>query len=425
MSVNSVNKRFARFVRMAGAINSAARDFLEKIDPALGPLRRLGAKFSVVTGEGRLVLMLAVAATILGWLYGWIELAVIGTSACCVLILAVLVTLGKMHYTANIEVDTTRVQVGDHLLGRLHLVNQGKRGLTGTVIELPVGRGTASFGVPALGHGETFNEVFSVPTIRRCVIPIGPVRSVKSDPLNCIRRVHNWSKVLEVFVHPRTVLLEGDPTGLLRDVEGVITRDLSSSDIAFHALRDYIPGDDRRAVHWRSTARTGRLIVRQFEETRKTHLLVVLTLNPDEYASETEFELAISAAASLMLQAGREGREASLVTQDGFVRGISPALLLDEFSRMEASPPGAQRLVSMTADAVAKTRGVTVACLVGGSVIKADELQLANSRIPAEIHRFAIRCNESEGTSLRRISAMTVFGIATLADLPRAMRGAR
>ena len=36
--------------------------------------------------------------------------------------------------------------------------------------------------------------------------------------------------------------------GVLRDIEGAVTQDLSSSDVAFHALRDYVPGDDRRAL---------------------------------------------------------------------------------------------------------------------------------------------------------------------------------
>ena len=35
------------------------------------------------------------------------------------------------------------------------------------------------------------------------------------------------------------------------DVEGVASEKLTSSDVSFHALRDYEPGDDRRAVHWR------------------------------------------------------------------------------------------------------------------------------------------------------------------------------
>ena len=77
------------------------------------------------------------------------------------------------------------------------------------------------------------------------------------------------------------------------------TTDLSSADVSFHALRDYVPGDDRRHIHWKTTARTNKLMVRQFEETRRAHLAISLSINTEEYASEDEFELAISAAASI------------------------------------------------------------------------------------------------------------------------------
>ena len=120
-----------------------------------------------------------------------------------------------------------------------------------------------------------------------------------------------------LYVHPRTTALDSDAIGFIRDVEGAVTQELSSSDVAFHALRDYVPGDDRRNVHWRSTARTGRLMVRQFEETRRAHLLVILDLDEAAYETDEELETAISCAASLIVATMREGREVSLVTQTG------------------------------------------------------------------------------------------------------------
>lgn len=44
----------------------------------------------------------------------------------------------------------------------------------------------------------------------------------------------------------------------------------------FHALRDYRPGDSPRWVHWRTSARRGALMVREFEEEPSENLLVVL-----------------------------------------------------------------------------------------------------------------------------------------------------
>lgn len=70
----------------------------------------------------------------------------------------------------------------------------------------------------------------------------------------------------------------------------------------FFGLREFRDGDDRRSVHWRSTARTGRMMVREYEEEaqRRTTIVVdnALPEEPDR-AMEDALEDAISLAASL------------------------------------------------------------------------------------------------------------------------------
>ena len=120
------------------------------------------------------------------------------------------------------------------------------------------------------------------------------------DPLGLVRRTVAWTERTELFVHPFTVSLESLGAGLLRDLEGTVTPDLSMSDLAFHALREYQPGDDRRYIHWRSSAKHDRLLVRQFLDTRRSHLAVVVDTSPEVYAGDADdVELAISCAASL------------------------------------------------------------------------------------------------------------------------------
>ena len=115
------------------------------------------------------------------------------------------------------------------------------------------------------------------------MVVVGPVRSVRGDPLSLLRRELVWTDATELFVHPRTVPLQGSAAGFIRDLEGQVSRSLTNSDVAFHALRGYVPGDDRRYVHWRTSARTGTLMVRQFEETRRSHLLVALSTAAGDY----------------------------------------------------------------------------------------------------------------------------------------------
>ena len=78
------------------------------------------------------------------------------------------------------------------------------------------------------------------------------------------------------------VPLDSLGAGLLRDLEGVATDAISQSDLAFHALREYVPGDDLRHVHWRSSAKAmgsggeNQLLVRQYLDTRRSHATIVV-----------------------------------------------------------------------------------------------------------------------------------------------------
>ena len=112
--------------------------------------------------------------------------------------------------------------------------------------------------------------------------------TVHGDPLGLVRRTVAWTERTELFVHPLTVSLESLGAGLLRDLEGTVTPDLSMSDLAFHALREYQPGDDRRYIHWRSSAKHDRLLVRQFLDTRRSHLAVVVDTSPEVYARDVD-----------------------------------------------------------------------------------------------------------------------------------------
>ena len=58
-----------------------------------------------------------------------------------------------------------------------------------------------------------------MPAKRRGVITVGPVRSVRSDPIGLIHRQREWTEPVELFVHPETVLLDTRSVGFLKDVE--------------------------------------------------------------------------------------------------------------------------------------------------------------------------------------------------------------
>ena len=168
---------------------------------------------------------------------------------------------------------------------------------------------------------------------------------MRSDPIGLLRREHAFADVHQLYVHPRTTVLPATSAGLIRDLEGSPTRRLVDSDMSFHAIREYTAGDSRRQIHWKSTAKTGRLMVRQYEESRRSRMAVVLAAAEAEFADAGEFELAVSSAASLGLRAVRDARDVAIVTGSeiprvvrGRLRAIthlpaaSPRAMLDAFS---------------------------------------------------------------------------------------------
>ena len=78
-----------------------------------------------------------------------------------------------------------------------------------------------------------------------------------------------------------------------------------------YSLRDYRPGDDRRMIHWRSTAKTGALVVRELEA--ETALDTRIVLVGDGARDGARLEAALSEAASLAAHLTRTDAAVELV----------------------------------------------------------------------------------------------------------------
>ena len=411
-----------RLASARGAAAGAARR-LEGA-PVLGPLLRGCARVAdAVTPLGRasavgLVLALACAAA-LHWLEAWGAALVLAA----LLAMGALAAVGLTTYRVSVELASTRVTVGDAALGQVVLTNPSARRVGASTVELPVGEGLAAFRVPRLGAGESHEEPFTIPTRRRGVVVVGPVTSIRGDWLGIVRRKQRWNEPVDLYVHPRTTALDSDAIGFIRDVEGAVTQELSSSDVAFHALRDYVPGDDRRNVHWRSTARTGRLMVRQFEETRRAHLLVILDLDEAAYGTDEELETAVSCAASLIIATMREGREVSLVTQTGAPPLTTAVRALDALTTLKAVADQ-ENLARLTRRAVAAVPQASVTALLTGSRTPAERIHRARVELPVSTQPLALRVDAAASLHSTPIADIRVLTVPRLDALPRAMRRA-
>ena len=200
---------------------------------------------------------------------------------------APLFLIGRTAYDVGLDLTRTHVVVGERAVGALTLANTGRRAILPSRVILPVGAGRGVFAVPRLPAGARPKS--SSPSRRSGAASCrsGPVSVVRGDPLGLFERVHRRNEPVDLFVHPQTVLFEGQSLGLPPRSRGPARPDLSPDDVSFHALREYQPGDDLRHVHWKSTARTGDVMVRQFEETRRSHFVIGLSRIPATTATQT------------------------------------------------------------------------------------------------------------------------------------------
>jgi uncharacterized protein (DUF58 family) len=361
------------------------------------------------------------ACAAVGWRLGWVELAAPGAALLLVLACAAVMTLGRSTYAVDLELSGSRVRVGERAVGRIAVRNTGRRRLLPAGVELAVGRGSARFPLPSLAPGAAHEDVFAVPTSRRGLVVVGPVRSVRGDPWGLVRRRVAWTEPVDLYVHPRTVPLPSGGQGLLRDLEGQATRTMSDSDLSFHTLRDYVPGDDRRHIHWRSSARLGSLLVRKFEDTRRSHTAVALALDPADYAGTEEVEVAVAVAASVALQALREEQEVTVLAGPGRVRTGSPVGLLDDCAALTAGPacPGTADLTGWVARQVPQA---SVVVLVTGSVPTPAQLRAHVLRVPLGVRTVVVACDEHAPAQVRTDGTLSLVRVPSLADLPRTMR---
>jgi len=412
----------------AAVWREASQTLAEWLTPLWKTVSRLWLAYvwpalSVVSILGWVVL----AATVLLWTagqsWGWQEAKSAALVAFLLFLFAVAFILGRSAYGVVLDMSRTRVAVGDDAVGSIAVSNTSSRPLLPADLELPVGSNTAVFHLPRMKPAQVHEDLFTIPTARRAVIVVGPVRSVRADPLHLLRRRVLWTDPVDLYVHPKTTPLSGSAAGFIRDLEGMPTTELSSADVSFHALRDYVPGDDRRHIHWKTTARTNKLMVRQFEETRRAHLAISLSINTDEYESEAEFELGISVAASIGRQAIREQRELDVLTQKGPLRCETGRNLLDDMTSIVGAPMRrtAVDLARTLADTVPNA---SVVFFVVGSGVTATQLRSAAASVPAGVRSLAVRVQAGAAAARANIADLTVLTIGDLDDLALVLRKA-
>ena len=401
-------KKLRQLVRHAWRALSARVQALPGYE---GVARWLGA----LTPVGWAVIAAMLAGTVAALAFGWLEGFIVAVMGLVALVVAVASVASPSPLSVSLRMKNDRIVAGQVAVGRVRVVNESGRRSGSTLVEVTIGRGSGEFLVPPISGNGTWNESFSVMTKRRGVINVGPARTVRMDGLGLLRRVRSWDDPILVHVHPPTVRFSFDATGMQMDVEGVASEKLTSSDVSFHALRDYEPGDDRRAVHWPSTARFGRLIVRQFEETHRSHHMVLLDTRVDAW-DRRSFETAVSVAASLALAGSGEARTVSMHTADEWIPTGSPMAMLDALSEMETSTRS--EFAGIVRRCIMERGGISVLSIVVGAGVDDEEAARLANIAPVDVVVSVIRVVPGRARRRRKITRGVIIDCPSLEDLP-------
>ena len=422
--------------RFEPQVRVAAGRWLETGRETAGRLRpvaaRMTAPLRVLTGSGRAVLLGSIATWVVADRFGWLELSAVAAAGLISLLLCAVFVLGRAPVRVEFLPERTRAVAGQSIEAGLVLTGRARGALLPVDLELPIGpagRQTAlPIPAPRLHRGRDVSldeldqdsdavAAASSPSARPP--PCGPIRS------GCCAAPCSGPQSWELIVHPRTVPLRPLDSGLLRDLEGRTADQISASDLEFHTLRDYVRGDDRRHIHWRSSARTASLIpggqrflVRQYLQTRNIHLLLVVDGDVAAYPDPDQFETAVGAAASVARQAIGDRIGATLVVADRTVRDLTDEdALFDACARAEFGRGG--ELAALVGRGSRIAPQANAALLFTGPNADGPQLRRVRAQLRPEVATGVLRIDPASPSGRTAGPGLTVFTLAALADLPR------
>jgi hypothetical protein len=129
--------------------------------------------------------------------------------------------------------------------------------------------------------GASRQHSYQARLMQRGLCRFGPLRCESRFPLGLVRRTLIDDQPAEITVYPRLGQLSAAWTRQRQEATSgsqQVQRPVGLREGDYHALRDWRPGDSRRWIHWRTTARRGELMVRQFEQHRNQDLLLIVEL---------------------------------------------------------------------------------------------------------------------------------------------------
>jgi hypothetical protein len=224
-----------------------------------------------------------------------------------------------LRVSAERVLRPTRAEAGTTGRADLTLMNLGKRStpVLSAVDSFDSGRRVARFLVPPLAPGETADAAYRLPTNRRGIYTVGPLTLSVHDSFGVVQCGMTLAGEDRFVVYPAVEDVLPMPGAASREARmGSMQASRVPVGLDFFGLREYEVGDDLRRVHWRSTARTGELMLRQDEMPWEARSTILLDTRPSTHHGES-FERAVEIAASLATAMCRGRRQVRFLTTGG------------------------------------------------------------------------------------------------------------
>ena len=254
---------------------------------------------------------------------------------------------------ANVTVGNTRTRLGswavvvEDSVGRETREPESRRTRRGNPETLE-----ADVLFPYVPAGQSSKGVYRGRLTQRGRYRLGPLRLSTRFPFGLFRHTISLGSTATLMVFPRLGRLT--QSWMARHHESFAGTDRREQrpgiEGDFYGVRPWRRGDSRRWIHWRTTARAGKLMVRQLEQPRNRDVAIVLDLWQPEQPGQNHLEnveLAVSFAATLVAQLCRKGgSEVHLGMADPRPRmagGPASAALLQDMIERLALIEGQQR----------------------------------------------------------------------------------
>ncbi|MEM9203383.1 MAG: DUF58 domain-containing protein [Actinomycetota bacterium] len=379
-----------------------------------------------MTPIGRATIAAGGVVTLAGLVLGYPAVIAMGVTLLAAAGLAIILAGREAELSVTRQVIPERVVADGDAVSILTITNDGRRPFGSSVARERIAGRLSTIPIANLEPGETVTVQHDLPTSRRGIFDVGPLVVPRGDPIGLARRGTVGDDVGQLIVHPSSHEVSPFVARRRRDLEGAPSGEAAAGGVTFANLREYVPGDDIRLVHWKTSARTDQLLVRHNIDVHRPRTCVILDTNAALYRGDA-FEDAVRVTASIVI-AAIQRRFPYLIrtTDETAIQDPAPTLaVLDFLASLDVTEQPQANLATAAFNATRGNPGLSCAVVTGRAGV--EDLQ-ALGPLRTRFEQMAIiRVGTGQGAEIHELSGATLYNVSTSGHFAQAwnrrMRG--